>query len=160
MTGLNDAAAGHAARGGGRTRSRDDDRSPSDFDTTPTAPPIPTQGVPPSQIPAVPPSPIPAVPPMQAVPTHAPSPRRLVAEAVLDLARRPGTALAALPRDWAATRTATAKVGPNQVERPCSPGPKALVAALSSPVGIRALRHGSLRRRLLVRSRPQQQITL
>ena len=92
--------------------------------TAPTAPPIPTQAgppipnqdappspnqdAPPSPIPAVPPSPIPAVPPMQAVPAHAPSPRRLVAEAVLDLARRPATALAALPRNWAATRTATA----------------------------------------------------
>ena len=30
MTDLNDAAAGHAGRGGGRTRSRDDDRSPGD----------------------------------------------------------------------------------------------------------------------------------
>ena len=62
------------------------------FDPASTAPPIPTQ----------------AGPPMQAVTAHAPAPRRLVAEAVLDLARRPATALAALPRDWAATRTATA----------------------------------------------------
>ena len=62
------------------------------FDRAPTAPPIAAQGA----------APIPAVT------ARAPSPWRLVAEAVLDLARRPATALAAQPRYRVATRTATA----------------------------------------------------
>ena len=59
------------------------------FDPAPTAPPIPARRA-------------------TGRAARAPAPWRLVAEAVLDLARRPATALAALPRDRAATRTATA----------------------------------------------------